>query len=138
MELIKNAKQAAKVANHVIVVNICNTIDIETKRRNLTINYQVPDCLVYDSLLGIKDIYLIIRRHIITNEYHRWRSKGMFYETTAVVTLATRGDIVLERVTPGLIVAPLTVGKGGFPRGTNSTTRKISKLATIATKIKLL
>ena len=51
-----------------------------------------------------------------------------------MVAPATRNDIVLAPAPPEPIVTPIARDKGGHPLGANNTKRKISELATIATK----
>ena len=44
-KLEKQSKRAAKAANKAVVVDLCNTIDIEKQKRQLTINDRIPDRL---------------------------------------------------------------------------------------------
>ena len=69
MQAINNAKRVAKAANKAILTDLCNTIDTEKRKRNLTISDRIPDMLVHRLVAGIKNVCHQITRHTITNEY---------------------------------------------------------------------
>ena len=56
MQVINNATRVAKAANEAILTNICNTIDTEKRKRNLTLSDRIPDKLVYRLVAGIMNV----------------------------------------------------------------------------------
>merc|ERR1740124_1823426 len=78
MQAIINATRAAKAANNAILSDLCNTIDIEKRKRNLTLSDRIPDKLVSRLAEGIRNICPQITRHTITNEYRKRKKFGIF------------------------------------------------------------
>ena len=82
MQVINNATRVAKAANKAILTDLCNTIDTEKRKRNITLSNRIPDKLVYRLVAGIKNVCPQITCHTITNEYRRRKRLGIFYEPT--------------------------------------------------------
>ena len=95
MQAINNATRIAKAANKTILTDLCNTIDIEKQKRNLTIQDRIPDKLVYNLVASIRAVYPQITRHTITNEYRY------------VISDKMNGVSKPTRVTPQIILTRL-------------------------------
>merc|ERR1740124_586803 len=130
MQAIINATRAAKAANNAILSDLCNTIDIEKRKRNLTLSGRIPDKLVSRLAEGIRNFYPQITRHTITNEYRKRKKFGIFYNPTT--NTDGRADAAGTDVIPAPVTPPLT--KGGRPVGSTSKRRKHNDLSDIAAK----
>merc|ERR1740124_363519 len=127
MQAIINATRVAKAANNAIITNLCNTIDIEKRKRNLTLSGRIPDKLVSRLAEGIRNVCLQITRHTITNEHRKQKKFGIFYNPTTNTDGHVGTDII-----PAPVTLPHT--KGVRPVGSTSKRKKDNKLSEIAAK----
>ena len=112
MQAINNATRIAKAANKAILTDLCNTIDIEKQKRNLTLQDRIPDKLVHNLVASIRGVCPQITRHTITNEYRRRKRLGIFYDNLQRRSESEGIDLIPEPVTPS---PPRT--EGGRPIG---------------------
>ena len=131
MLAINNARRVAKAANKAILTDLCNTIDTEKRKRNLTMSDRIPDMLVHRLVTGIKNVCPHITRHTITNEYRRRKRLGIFYYPTT--NTDGQADAAGTDIIPAPVVTPPRT-KGGRPEGSTSKRRKHYELSEIAAK----
>merc|ERR1740124_760360 len=133
MQAIINATRIAKATNNAILTDLCNMIDIEKRKRNLTLSDRNPDKLVSRLAEGIRNVCPQITHHMITNEYRKRKKFGIFYNPTTNTNGhadAAGTDVIPTPVTPpttstdgragtDIIPAPVTPPrtKGGQPVG---------------------
>merc|ERR1740124_714832 len=106
MQAIINATRVAKAANNAIITNLCNTIDIEKRKRNLTLSGRIPDKLVSRLAEGIRNVCLQIARHTITNEHRKQKKFGIFYNLTT--NTDGHADAAGTDVIPAPVTPPIT------------------------------
>ena len=104
MQVINNATRVAKAANKAILTDLCNTIDTEKRKRNITLSNRIPDKLVYRLVAGIKNVCPQITCHTITNEYRRRKRLGIFYEPTT--NTDGRADAAGTDIIPTSVTSP--------------------------------
>merc|ERR1740124_249206 len=106
MQAIINATRIAKATNNAILTDLCNMIDIEKRKRNLTLSDRIPDKLVSRLAEGIRNVCPQITRHTITNEYRKQKTFGIFYNPAT--NIDGHADAAGTDVIPAPVIPPIT------------------------------
>ena len=128
---VNNVTRVAKAGNKAILTNLCDMIDIEKTKQNLTITDRIPNKVVSRLVAGIKNVCPNITRHTVTNEYRRRKQQGIFYQPTTNTDVRT--DTAGTDVNSIHVITPPRT-KGGRPEGSTSKRRKHNELSEIAAK----